>query len=71
MDFGKLVNSSFDPGSYIKEELEQGIEPITKRIDAIEKKLDLLLLTLGRVEAFLTSLKPLLKVINKLPFVKK
>lgn len=71
MDFGKLVNSSFDPGSYLKEELEQGLEPITKRVDSIEKKLDLLLLTLGRIEAFLTTLKPLLKIIDKLPFVKK
>jgi hypothetical protein len=70
MDLGKLVNSSFDPGSYLKEELDQGLEPITKRIDSIEKKLDLLLLTLGRVEALLTTLKPLVKIINKLPFFK-
>lgn len=70
MDFGKFVNSSFDPGSYLKEELDQGLEPITKRIDSIEKKLDLLLLTLGRVEALLTTLKPLVKIINKLPFFK-
>lgn len=70
MDFGKLVNSSFDPGSYLKEELDQGLEPVTKRIDSIEKKLDLLLLTLGRVEALLTTLKPLVKIINKLPFFK-
>lgn len=70
MAFGKLVNSSFDPGSYLKEELEQGLQPITKRIDSIEKKLDLLLLTLGRIEALLTTLKPLLKVLDKLPFFK-
>ena len=70
MDFGKLVNSSFDPGSYLKEELEQGLEPITKRIDSIEKKLDLLLLTLGRMEALFTTVKPLLKTLDKLPFFK-
>ena len=70
MDFEELVNSSFDPGSYLKEELEQGLEPITKRVDSIEKKLDLLLLTLGRMEALLTTVKPLLKTLNKLPFLK-
>ena len=70
MDLGKIVNSSFDPGSYLKEELEQGLEPITKRVDAIEKKLDLLLLTLNRIETLLTALQPLAKLINKLPLFK-
>jgi hypothetical protein len=70
MDLGKIVNSSFDPGAYIKAELEQGLEPITDRVSAIEKKLDLLLLTLNRVEALLKALQPIVKIVNKLPFVK-
>ena len=70
MDLKKFVNSTTDPGALLAKELDQGLEPITKRIDSIEKKLDLLLLTLGRVEALLTTLKPLAKIINKLPFFK-
>jgi len=70
MDLKKFVNSTTDPGAFLAKELDQGLEPITKRIDSIEKKLDLLLLTLGRVEALLTTLKPLAKIINKLPFFK-
>ena len=70
MDFGKIVNSSFDPGSYIKEELEQGLGPIIKRVDALEKKLDLLILTLGRIESLLKTLQPLAKLVDKIPFLK-
>ena len=35
MKIGKLVGDlveSGDPGAYIKQELEEGLEPITKRI---------------------------------------
>jgi hypothetical protein len=70
MDLGKLINSANDPGSLLASELEKGLSPVTQRIDSIEKKLDLLLLTLNRVEALLTSLQPLLKQVNKLPFFK-
>lgn len=70
MAFGKLLNSSFDPGSYIKEELEQGLEPVTKRVDALEKKLDLLILALGRIESLLKTLQPLAKIVDKIPFLK-
>jgi hypothetical protein len=70
MDFGKIVNSSFDPGSYIKEELEQGLGPILKRVDALEKKLDLLILALGRIESLLKTLQPLAKLVDKIPFLK-
>lgn len=70
MDLGKIVNSSFDPSSYIKEELEQGLGPIIKRVDTLEKKLDLLILALGRIESLLKTLQPLAKIVDKIPFLK-
>jgi hypothetical protein len=71
MDLGKIVNSSFDPGSYLKEELEQGLEPITKRVDQLEKKIDMLILLMKNIEASLKKLQPLYDLIVKLPFFKK
>ena len=62
---------SGDPGAFLKQELEQGLEPITKRVDALEKKLDLLILTAQRIETTLQSLKPIIELIKKLPFVGK
>jgi hypothetical protein len=47
MNFDKLVGGiaqSGDPGAFLAKELSQGLEPITKRVDALEKKLDLLIL---------------------------
>ena len=71
MDLGMIVNSSFDPGSYLKEELEQGLEPITKRVDQLEKKIDMLILLMKNIEASLKKLQPLYDLIVKLPFFKK
>jgi hypothetical protein len=71
MDLNKIVNRSFDPGSYIKEELEQGLEPITVRVDQLEKKIDMLILLMKNIEASLKKLQPLYDLIVKLPFVKK
>jgi hypothetical protein len=65
-----LVGSSGDPGAFLKQELEQGLEPITKRVDALEKKLDLIILTLGRIEAGLKAVQPVVDFIKKLPFFK-
>lgn len=67
-----LINSLLgnDPGSYLKGEIEEAISPVTERIDRLEKKLDLLNMALGRIEALLTTLQPLSKVISKLPFLK-
>ena len=65
-----MLGVGSDPGSYIKGELEQGLEPITSRIDRLEKKLDLLIMGIDRVEGLLRSLQPLTKVIAKLPFLK-
>jgi hypothetical protein len=74
MDFGSIgkivADSKGDPGAYLKRELEQGLEPITKRIDALEKKLDLLILTAQRIETLLKKLEPVVNLIKKIPFIK-
>jgi hypothetical protein len=64
------AGSKIDPGAYLKQELEQGLEPITKRVDALEKKLDLIILTLGRIEAGLKTVQPVIEFVKKLPFFK-
>lgn len=74
MPIGTLLNivgeAGGDPGAYLKRELEQGLEPITKRVDALEKKLDLLILTAQRIEKVLNSIKPVVDLIKKIPFIK-
>jgi chaperonin cofactor prefoldin len=74
MKIGKLVGDlveSGDPGAYIKQELEEGLEPITKRIERLEKKVDMLILLLEKIDANLKKLQPLYDLIVKLPFFKK
>jgi hypothetical protein len=74
MKIGKLVGDlveSGDPGAYIKQELEEGLEPITKRIDRLEKKVDMLILLLRSIDDNLKKLQPLYDLIIKLPFFKK
>jgi hypothetical protein len=70
MKLNQVLGFSGDPGAFLRDELEQGLEPITKRVDALEKKLNLLLLTLDRIEALLKTLQPLAALVNRLPFVK-
>jgi hypothetical protein len=73
MNLEKLVGGiakSGDPGAFLAEELEQGLEPITKRVDALEKKLDLLILTAQRIETLLNAMKPVVDLIKKIPFIK-
>jgi hypothetical protein len=74
MDFGSIgkivADSKGDPGAYLKQELEQSLEPITKRVDALEKKLDLLILNTQRIEKLLNSMKPVVDLIKKIPFIK-
>jgi hypothetical protein len=69
-----LINSilgySSDPGTFLKKEMEEAISPVTVRVDKLEKKLDLLLLSLERIEKLLIAMQPLAKVLNKLPFLK-
>ena len=61
---------SGDPGALLKQELEEAISPVTTRIDALEKKLDLLILTAKRIEDLLKSMKPVIDLVKKLPFLK-
>jgi hypothetical protein len=73
MNFDKLVGGiaqSGDPGAYLKQELEEGLEPITKRVDALEKKLDLIILTLSRIESALKAIQPVIEFVKRLPFLK-
>lgn len=73
MKIGRIVAGiaeSGDPGAYLKQELEEGLEPITKRVDALEKKLDLIILALSRIEAGLKTVQPVIDFVKKLPFFK-
>ena len=73
MNFDKLIGGiaqSGDPGAFLKQELEEGLEPITKRVDALEKKLDLIILTLSRIETGLKAVQPVIDFVKKLPFFK-
>jgi hypothetical protein len=65
-----LVGSSGDPGAFLKGELQEAISPVTDRVDALEKKLDLLILAIGRVEDLLKSIQPVVALLKKLPFFK-
>jgi hypothetical protein len=64
------LSKAVDPGAFLKQELEEGLQPITKRVDALEKKLDLLILTAQRIEALLNAIKPVVDLIKKIPFIK-
>ena len=74
MDFGSIAkiatDAGGDPGAYLKKELEEGLGPILQRVDALEKKLDLLILAAQRIEALLNAIKPVVDLIKKIPFVK-
>lgn len=63
-------DNSKDIGSYLKGEVEEAISPVTDRVTRLEKKLDLLILAVERVEKLLIVAQPLFKAINKLPFLK-
>lgn len=65
------IADSGDPGAYLKQEIEQGIEPITKRVDRLEKKIDMLILLMKGIDDNLRKLQPLYDLIVKLPFFKK
>jgi hypothetical protein len=74
MKLNNIVNGivqSGDPGAYLKQEIEQGLEPITQRVDRLEKKIDLLILTMQRIEEGLKKIQPLYDLLMKLPFFKK
>jgi hypothetical protein len=74
MKLNKIVSGiaqSGDPGAYIRQEVEEGLSPITERVDRLEKKIDLLILTMQRIEAGLQKIQPLYDFVSKLPFFKK
>ena len=68
MNLTKILSG--DPGILLKQELEEALTPVTTRVDALEKKLDLLILTAKRIEDLLKSIKPIVDLIKKLPFLK-
>jgi chaperonin cofactor prefoldin len=74
MKIGKLVGDlveSGDPGAYLKQEIEEGLEPITKRVERLEKKIDMLILLMKSIDDNLKKLTPLYDLLMKLPFFKK
>jgi len=74
MKIGKLVGDlveSGDPGAYLKQEIEEGLEPITERVERLEKKIDMLILLMKNIDDSLRKLQPLHDFVTKLPFFKK
>jgi hypothetical protein len=74
MNLDRLVGGiaqSGDPGAWIRSELEEGISPITDRVDRLEKKIDMLILTMQSIDSNLKKLQPLYEFVVKLPFFKK
>jgi chaperonin cofactor prefoldin len=74
MKIDKLVSGlaqSGDLGGVLRQELEEGISPITQRIDRLEKKVDMLVLTMKSVDEGLKRLQPLYDFVTRLPFFKK
>lgn len=68
-----LINSilgNSDPGAYLKDEIEEAISPVTERLARLEKKLDILNLTLERIEKLLVAVQPIVKALSKIPFLK-
>jgi hypothetical protein len=74
MNFDKIVNnlaSSGDLGGVLRQELEEGISPITQRVDRLEKKIDMLILLMQSIDENLKKLQPIYDFVVKLPFFKK
>jgi len=74
MNLDRLVGGiaqSGDPGAFIKQEIQEGISPITDRVDRLEKKIDLLILTMQSIDSNLQKLQPLYDFVTRLPFFKK
>lgn len=68
---GNIAKGLGDPGAFLKAELEEGLEPITKRVDALEKKIDMAIILMRSIDESLKKLQPLADLLNKLPFVRK
>lgn len=65
------LSESGDLGTYLAKEISEGIEPITKRVDRLEKKIDMLILLMKSIDDNLSKLRPLYDLLLKLPFFKK
>jgi tetrahydromethanopterin S-methyltransferase subunit B len=65
------IADSGDLGSALRKELEEGISPITERVDKLEKKIDMLILTMRSIDESLKKLQPLYDLVVRLPFFKK
>jgi hypothetical protein len=73
MNLTNLVSNiaeSGDPGAFLKQELEEGLGPITQRVDALEKKLDQLISLCTRIENLLKKMQPVVDLLRKVPFLK-
>ena len=55
----------------MRKELEEGIAPITERVERLEKKIDMLILLMKSIDDNLRKLQPLYDLVVKLPFFKK
>jgi chaperonin cofactor prefoldin len=51
-------------------ESKETLTRVVERMERLEKKLDLLNMTLREIEGSLNLMKPILKALNKLPLVK-
>jgi tetrahydromethanopterin S-methyltransferase subunit B len=74
MKLDKIVSGlaqSGDLGGVLRQEIEEGISPITERVDKLEKKIDMLILTMQSIDTSLKKLQPLYDLVVRLPFFKK
>lgn len=67
---GNLAKTG-DLGAFLRQELEEGISPVTERVDRLEKKVDMLILLMRKVDEKLDQVKPLTDLLLKLPLFKK
>jgi len=65
-----LIDSSGDPGAFLKQELEKAISPVSDRVDSLEKKLDQLISLCTRIENLLKKMQPVVDLLRKVPFLK-
>jgi hypothetical protein len=65
------IADSGDLGSALRKELEEGISPITERVEKLEKKIDMLILLMKSIDDNLRKLQPLYDLVVRLPFFKK
>ena len=74
MNFDNLVGNlakTGDLGAAIRQELEEGISPITERVEKLEKKIDMLIFLMKKIDEKLDQVKPLTDLLLKLPLFRK